>query len=125
MRPTVFGDVAPDMTIAREEIFGPVLVDPALRDEDEAVRIANDTPYGLAAYVSSADLDHARRSRPGYAPARSTSTIRPGMSAPRSAGSSNRATDANTPSSASTTIWSGRRSSATAERGASGRCGRD
>ena len=60
VRPTVFGDVTPDMTIAREEIFGPVLSILSYRDEDEAVRIANDTPYGLAAYVSSTDLDHAR-----------------------------------------------------------------
>ena len=49
-----------DMTIAREEIFGPVLSILSYQDEDEAVRIANDTEYGLAAYVSSADLEHAR-----------------------------------------------------------------
>ena len=49
------------MTIAREEIFGPVLSILAYDDEDEAVRIANDTPYGLAGYVSSGDLDRARR----------------------------------------------------------------
>ena len=48
------------MTIAREEIFGPVLSILSYRDDDEAVRIANDTDYGLAAYVSSADLEHAR-----------------------------------------------------------------
>ena len=60
VRPTVFGDVTPDMTVSREEIFGPVLSILRYSDEDEAVRIANDTPYGLAAYVSSADLGHAR-----------------------------------------------------------------
>ncbi|RBP02670.1 aldehyde dehydrogenase (NAD+) [Roseiarcus fermentans] len=60
VRPTVFGDVTPDMTIAREEIFGPVLSILGYGDEDEAVRIANDTPYGLAAYVSSSNLEHAR-----------------------------------------------------------------
>ena len=60
MRPTVFGGVTPEMTVAREEILGPVLSIMSYRDEDEAVRIANDTPYGLAAYVSSSDLDHAR-----------------------------------------------------------------
>ena len=49
------------MTIAREEIFGPVLSILPYRDEDEAVRIANDTPYGLAGYVSSANLERARR----------------------------------------------------------------
>jgi aldehyde dehydrogenase (NAD+) len=61
VRPTVFADVRPEMTIAREEIFGPVLAILPYRDEDEAVAIANDTPYGLAAYIESADRDHARR----------------------------------------------------------------
>ncbi len=61
VKPTVFSNVSNDMTIAREEIFGPVLVVIAYRDEEEAVRIANDTPYGLAAYVSSADPERARR----------------------------------------------------------------
>ncbi|MGE0595593.1 MAG: aldehyde dehydrogenase family protein [Hyphomonadaceae bacterium] len=51
VKPTVFANVNNDMTIAREEIFGPVLVVIPYDDEDEAVRIANDTPYGLAAYV--------------------------------------------------------------------------
>jgi aldehyde dehydrogenase (NAD+) len=57
--PTVFADVTPSMTIAREEIFGPVLSILAYDSEEEAVRIANDTPYGLAAAVWSADPDHA------------------------------------------------------------------
>jgi aldehyde dehydrogenase (NAD+) len=57
--PTVFADVTPSMTIAREEIFGPVLSILAYDSEDEAVRIANDTPYGLAAGVWSADQEHA------------------------------------------------------------------
>jgi aldehyde dehydrogenase (NAD+) len=57
--PTVFADVTPSMTIAREEIFGPVLSILAYDSEDEAVHIANDTPYGLAAGVWSADQDHA------------------------------------------------------------------
>jgi aldehyde dehydrogenase (NAD+) len=61
VRPTVFSDVRNDMTIAREEIFGPVLCILPYRDEDEAIRLANDTPYGLAAYVWSADLARARR----------------------------------------------------------------
>jgi aldehyde dehydrogenase (NAD+) len=60
VRPTVFGDVEPGMTIEREEVFGPVLAILSYEDEDEAVRIANDTVYGLAAYVSSTNLDHAR-----------------------------------------------------------------
>ena len=50
-----------DMTIAREEIFGPVLSILPYDGEDEAVRIANDTAYGLSGYVSSGDLERARR----------------------------------------------------------------
>ncbi len=61
VRPTVFANVTNDMTIAREEIFGPVLSIIAYEDEDDAVRIANDTPYGLSGYVSSGDVDRARR----------------------------------------------------------------
>jgi aldehyde dehydrogenase (NAD+) len=61
VRPTVFADVSNDMTIARKEIFGPVLSIIGYKDEDDAIRIANDTPYGLAGYVSSATLERARR----------------------------------------------------------------
>jgi aldehyde dehydrogenase (NAD+) len=61
VRPTVFANVTPGMEIAREEIFGPVLSIMAYRDEDDAVRIANGTPYGLAGYVSSSDIERARR----------------------------------------------------------------
>lgn len=61
VKPTVFADVTNDMTIAREEIFGPVLSIIPYDDEDEAIRIANDTPYGLSGYVSCADLDKARQ----------------------------------------------------------------
>jgi aldehyde dehydrogenase (NAD+) len=60
-KPTVFSNVSNDMSIAREEIFGPVLSIIAYDDIDEAIRIANDTPYGLSGYVSCADLDAARR----------------------------------------------------------------
>ena len=60
-KPTVFANVSNDMTIAREEIFGPVLSIIPYDDEDEAVEIANDTPYGLSGYVSSGNLDRARR----------------------------------------------------------------
>ncbi|WP_374265486.1 aldehyde dehydrogenase family protein [Zoogloea sp.] len=60
-RPTIFSRVTPEMTIAREEIFGPVLSILPYRDEEDAIRIANDTPYGLSGYVSSADLERARR----------------------------------------------------------------
>lgn len=58
-RPTVFADVTNDMTIAREEIFGPVLAMLTYRDIDEAVAIANDTPFGLGAYVQAATDDEA------------------------------------------------------------------
>ncbi len=61
VRPTVFADVTNDMTIAREEIFGPVLSIMKFDTEEEAVRIANDTPYGLTNYVQS--TDGARRNR--------------------------------------------------------------
>ncbi|WP_168791490.1 aldehyde dehydrogenase family protein [Paraburkholderia aromaticivorans] len=61
VQPTVFADVRPSMTIAREEIFGPVLAIMPYRDEEEAIAIANDSPFGLAAYVQSADLERARR----------------------------------------------------------------
>jgi aldehyde dehydrogenase (NAD+) len=60
VRPTVFTDVRNDMTIAREEIFGPVLSIIAYRDLEEAIAIANDTNYGLQAYVVSADAAKAR-----------------------------------------------------------------
>jgi aldehyde dehydrogenase (NAD+) len=61
VKPTIFSNVRNDMTIAREEIFGPVLCILPYQTEDEAVRIANDTPYGLAAYVWSEDNVRARR----------------------------------------------------------------
>jgi acyl-CoA reductase-like NAD-dependent aldehyde dehydrogenase len=60
VRPTVFSDVDPSMTIAQEEIFGPVLVIQPYEDEDDAVRIANDTVYGLAGGVWSADEERAK-----------------------------------------------------------------
>ena len=61
IRPTVFADVTQDMRIAREEIFGPVLSILTYQDEEEVIAMANDTVYGLAAYVQSGDLGHARR----------------------------------------------------------------
>jgi aldehyde dehydrogenase (NAD+) len=60
-RPTVFANVRNDMTIAREEIFGPVLSILPYENEDDAVRIANDTPYGLSGYVTSKNLERARK----------------------------------------------------------------
>jgi aldehyde dehydrogenase (NAD+) len=61
VKPTVFANVRNDMTIAREEIFGPVLSIIPYADEDDAIRIANDTPYGLSGYVSSSSLERARK----------------------------------------------------------------
>jgi aldehyde dehydrogenase (NAD+) len=61
VKPTVFADVASDMAIAREEIFGPVLCMIPYEGEDDAVRIANDTLYGLSGFVTSGDVEHARR----------------------------------------------------------------
>jgi aldehyde dehydrogenase (NAD+) len=61
VRPTVFANVRNDMTIAREEIFGPVLSIIPYEDENDAVRIANDTLYGLSGYVMSGDIERARR----------------------------------------------------------------
>lgn len=61
IRPTVFSEANNDMTIAREEIFGPVLVMIPYETEEEAIAIANDTPYGLAGYVQSEDIEHARK----------------------------------------------------------------
>ena len=60
VQPTIFSHVTTDMTIAREEIFGPVLSIIGYEDEADAIRIANDTRYGLSGYVSSGDLDRAR-----------------------------------------------------------------
>ncbi|MHA6782013.1 aldehyde dehydrogenase family protein [Pseudonocardia saturnea] len=61
VKPTVVAGVTQDMTIAREEIFGPVITLTAYQDEDEAIRIANDTVYGLSGFVSSNDVARARK----------------------------------------------------------------
>ncbi len=70
VKPTLFVDVDNSMTIAQEEIFGPVLVVIPFDDEDDAVRIANDSPYGLAGNVMAGSLDHAlavaKRLRAGF-----------------------------------------------------------
>ncbi|MBU3068560.1 aldehyde dehydrogenase family protein [Aestuariicella sp. G3-2] len=60
-KPTIFADVNNQMTIAREEVFGPVLVLIPYSSEEEAIEIANDTPYGLAAYVQTGDPERAKR----------------------------------------------------------------
>jgi aldehyde dehydrogenase (NAD+) len=61
VRPTVFANVTNDMTIAREEIFGPVLAMLAYDTEEDAIKQANDTVYGLSGYVQSGNIDHARK----------------------------------------------------------------
>ena len=61
VRPTIFANVTNDMTIAREEIFGPVLAMLPYDTEEEAIRQANDTVYGLSGYVQSGDIEHARK----------------------------------------------------------------
>jgi aldehyde dehydrogenase (NAD+) len=61
VKPTVFSDVRNDMTIAREEIFGPVLCMIPYEDEEEAIRIANDSPYGLSGFVTSGSLERAHK----------------------------------------------------------------
>lgn len=61
VRPTIFANVSNDMTIAREEIFGPVLSMIPFDNEDDAVRIANETAYGLAAYIETGDPERAER----------------------------------------------------------------
>jgi aldehyde dehydrogenase (NAD+) len=61
VKPTVFADVTNDMTIAREEIFGPVLCILGYGDYDEALRIANDTEYGLASAITGEDIETAKQ----------------------------------------------------------------
>jgi len=61
VKPTIFADVNNSMRVAREEIFGPVLSILPFDTEEEAIRIANDTPYGLAAYIQTGDPERARR----------------------------------------------------------------
>lgn len=61
VRPTIFADVGQEMTIWREEVFGPVLAITPFQDEDEGVALANDTDYGLAAYIQTGDVARGRR----------------------------------------------------------------
>jgi aldehyde dehydrogenase (NAD+) len=61
VKPTIFKDVKNNMRIAQEEIFGPVLVIIPFETEEEAIDIANDTPYGLAAYLQTGDVSKAER----------------------------------------------------------------
>ncbi len=66
VRPTIFANVRNDMVIAQEEIFGPVLVIIPYKDEEDAVRIANDSQYGLSGFVVSKDLERARSGREAH-----------------------------------------------------------
>ncbi len=61
VKPTIFADVSNDMAIAREEVFGPVLAIIPFDSEEQAIEIANDTPYGLAAYLQTGDPERAER----------------------------------------------------------------
>ena len=61
VRPTVFADVTPEMTLWKEEVFGPVLIMTPFDTEEEAIELANDTPYGLTNYVQTTDKTRARR----------------------------------------------------------------
>ena len=103
VEPTLFADVDNSMTIAREEIFGPVLVVIPFEDDDDAVRIANDNQYGLGGYVTSGSPRAGAGGRtpaPGRAPSASTAGSR---TAPthRSAGTRRAASVARTASRAS------------------------
>ena len=100
--PTVFSNVSNDMTIAREEIFGPVLSIIPFDTEEEAIEIANDTHYGLAGAVSGPARRSTRsRSPRDSAPARSTSTGATSTRSRRSAATSSRASVASAAPSAS------------------------
>jgi aldehyde dehydrogenase (NAD+) len=94
VRPTVFADVRPQMAIAREEIFGPVLCVLTYRDEDEAVEIANATEYGLGGYLFTSDPAKARSVGRESALDASSSTAPPAIPPPRWAATSSPATDA-------------------------------
>ena len=104
--PTVFADVKPDMAIAQEEIFGPVLSIIDYASEDEAVEIANGTPYGLAAggLVGGPGSCGGGRAA-GCGPARSRSTAGRSTWPPRSAGSGSPATAGNSACTAWRSTW--------------------
>ena len=116
VRPTIFADVTNEMTIAREEIFGPVLTIIGAKDEAEAVKIANDTPYGLAGYVTGDTVESARRVAGRSAPATSTCRACRTTAPRRSAATSSPATAANGANTASRNISRSRRSPATTPR---------
>ena len=113
IRPTVFADVRNDMTIAREEIFGPVLSILPYESEEEAIAIANDTAYGLSSYVHVGQhRSGAQRRAPDPRRQWCISTAPPATSRALSAATSNPATDASGASSASKTFSKSNRCSA-------------
>ena len=121
--PTVFSDVDPKMTIAQEEIFGPVLSIIPYDDEEDAVRIANDTIYGLAGGVWSADEERAPAGgRAASAPARWRSTAAPSTRSPRSAATSSPGTVASSAATASRSSSSPSRCSSEREAAGSAGC---
>ncbi len=109
VQPTVFADVRNDMAIAREEIFGPVLCILPYDGEDDAVAIANDTPYGLAAYVESGDAAHARKIASRAARRQRPCQRRGGRPAAPFGGYKRSATAAKAASSGSGSIWKSKR----------------
>ncbi len=118
-RPTVFGHVRPGMTIEREEIFGPVLSVISYDDDDDAVRIANDTVYGLGAYVQSQNLDHARQIASRLRAGQVSINYPDWDTFARSAASSSRATGVNMPTGRSMILSRSKPWSATAAEQAS------
>jgi aldehyde dehydrogenase (NAD+) len=115
IRPTVFADVTPEMTIYREEIFGPVLSILPFEDEEHAIAMANDTEYGLTNYIQTSDPRSFAGWRGGCARAWSRAMARASRKARPSAGSSSPATGARAGFSACTSSSRSRRSPAGSE----------
>jgi aldehyde dehydrogenase (NAD+) len=115
IRPTVFADVTPEMTIYREEIFGPVLSILPFEDEEHAIAMANDTEYGLTNYIQTSDQERLRRVARRVRSGMVEGTARASARARPSAGSSNPGTGARAARSACTSSSRSRRSPAGSE----------